>query len=347
MSTRLTQRVRRSTLALVTAAAVALLLPVTSAGAAALDRSTDSGAAGTAADVYMMDNSSDVGLQPHNIGSIWQSPDIKVCNTAVECAVSQNPIIGQTNYIFVKLRNPGPYGNPVTEQGELHVYRTTPGGGASWPTDWTEIGWTSVSVAPGITTVTIPWNGVPGPGHFCLLTRWVSANDPMTVEGPDTPQNTRNNNNIAWRNVDSVALAPNGPTEVRPFAIGNVLREPTRNSVVFNEDGAPLRTAGGRLVVDLGPTLFARWVEGGMAGKGIREAGRNRVEIVDPGQASLDNLMLRGNERLTMRLLFTATKPVEKPIAVLVTQFGPDIDGSDRADLGGVRYDVTVGKQDR
>ncbi|WP_326552131.1 hypothetical protein [Micromonospora sp. NBC_01813] len=345
MSTRLTQRVRRSTLALIGVAAMALLLPVTSATAAALDRSTGGGAVTTAADVWMMDNSSDVGLQPHNLGSIWQSPDIKVCNTAVECAVSQNPIIGQTNYIFVKLRNPGPYGNSVTEQGELHVYRTTPGGGASWPTHWTEIGWTSVSVAPGVTTVTIPWTGVPGPGHFCLLTRWVSANDPMTVEGPDTPQNTRNNNNIAWRNVNSVALPGNGQTEERPFAIGNVLREPTRNSVVFAEDGAPLRTAGGRLVVDLGPTLFARWVEGGKAGKGIREVGRNQVEIVEPGQASLDNLTLRGNERLTMRLLFSATTPTDKPIAVLVTQVGPDITGKERADLGGVRYDVTVGKR--
>jgi len=347
LSTRLTQRVRRSTLALVTAAAVALLLPVSSATAAALDRSTGSGATAAPVDVFMKDHPSDVGIQPHGLNPIWASPDIKVCPTAVECSTSQNPIVGQTNYIFIKLRNPGPYGSGGMEQGEIHVYRTTPGGGATWPTHWTEIGWMSVPVYAGVTTVTIPWNGVPGPGHFCLLARWVSPNDPMAFEGPSNSVNTRNNNNIAWRNVDSVALSTSGQTEVRPFAIGNVLREPTRNSVVFSAEGAPLQAAGGRLVVDLGPTLFARWVEGGMAGKGIREAGRNRVEIVEPGQASLDNLMLRGNERLTMRLLFTATNPVDKPIAVLVTQFGPDVDGSDRADLGGVRYDVTVSKQDR
>ncbi|MFY1636500.1 hypothetical protein ACN27F_25030 [Solwaraspora sp. WMMB335] len=346
MSTRLTRRVRRSVLAVIGATALALLLPTASATATALDRSGTVGALASPVDVYMKDHPSDIGLQPHNFNPISESPDIKVCPTAIECSVSQNPIIGQRNYIFIKLRNPGPYGSGTMEQGEIHVYRTTPGGGTTWPTQWTEIGWMAVPVYSGVTTVVIPWDNVPGPGHFCLLARWLSANDPMTFEGPSTSVNTRNNNNVAWRNVSSVLLTPGRP-QTRPFAIGNVLAEPTRNSLVFTEVAEPLENAGGRLVVDLGPTLFERWVEGGMAGEGIREVGRNQVEIVEPAKARLDGLVLMGGERLTMQLQFTATTPTEKPISIRVTQFGPDVDGNERADLGGVRYDVTVSKRDQ
>lgn len=166
-------------------------------------------------DVYIKDVAADVGVEPHLLEPLWISPDIKVCPTAVECATSQNPIVGVTNYVFVKLRNPGPYGSGVGS-GVLRVYRTTPGGGATWPTHWTEIGASSVIAAPGVTTVTIPWTGVPGPGHFCLIARWISDSDPMTVEGPSIPINASHNNNIAWRNVDSVLLNPGAGPVVRP-----------------------------------------------------------------------------------------------------------------------------------
>ncbi|MEU6072839.1 hypothetical protein [Micromonospora sp. NPDC047074] len=348
MTTRLAGRARRSTLALLTGAALATVLSVTAAGAAPLDAAGSRGDGATIAapvDVYMKDTSTDVGLQPHSLNPLWQSPDIKVCHTAVECPTSQNPIVGQRNYIFVKLRNPGPYGTAVMEEGAIEVWRTTPGGGAAWPGGWTQIGWMSVPVYPGVTSVTIPWDNVPGPGHFCLLARWVSPNDPMTFEGPDIGVNTRNNNNIAWRNVDSVALIANGQTQIRPFAIGNTLTRAARSSLVFSQTGAPFQVAGGRLVADLGPTLFERWVKGGKAGKGVREVGRNQIEIVDIGQASLDNLELLPGERVAFSLNFTATVPTQEKIAVNVTQIGPDTTGAARADLGGVRYDITVAQR--
>jgi len=293
----------------------------------------------------MKDHVNDVGLQPHGFTPIWASPDIKVCHTAIECPTSLNPIVGQRNYIFIKLRNPGPYGSSVLEEGTINVYRTTPGGGAAWPLNWTQIGAMAVPVYPGVTTVTIPWDNVPGPGHFCLLARWESPNDPMTFEGPDINPNTRNNNNIAWRNVDSVALFAGGQAQVRPFAIGNTLTRAARSSVVFSQVGAPFQTAGGRLVVDLGPTLFERWARGGKVGKAIRQVGTTQFEILDPSQASLDNIELNPRERLTFSLSFSATVATREPIAVNVTQFGPDTTGATRADLGGVRYDITVGQR--
>ncbi|MEV0329159.1 hypothetical protein AB0H63_22335 [Micromonospora echinospora] len=342
MTTRLTPRVRRSVLTLVTGAATALLLSVTSATAAPLDQPDDSGILAEPVDVYMKDHPSDVGMQPHSFGPLHESPDIKVCPTAEECATSQNPIVGQRNYIFVTLRNPGPYGTGATETGRIEVYRSTPGGSAAWRSDWTQIGWMQVPVYAGSTTVTIPWDNVPGPGHFCLATRWVSPNDPMTFEAPEISVSALHNNNIAWRNVDSVELVAGGQAQIRPYSIRNALTWANRNSLVFSQVGAPLNTAGGRLVADLGPTLYQRWLQGGKAGKGIRDVGRNQIEIVEPGQASLDNLMLNANEKLALSLSFTATTVTKEPIAVRVTQFGPNSLGAERADLGGVRYDVKV-----
>ncbi|NGM16344.1 hypothetical protein [Verrucosispora sioxanthis] len=336
------RRVRRAALVVLAGATLTSLLAVTAAAAAPFPAS-ERAAATARTDVYIKDVAADVGVEPHLLEPLWISPDIKVCPTAVECATSQNPIVGVTNYVFVKLRNPGPYGSGVGS-GVLRVYRTTPGGGATWPTHWTEIGASSVIAAPGVTTVTIPWTGVPGPGHFCLIARWISDSDPMTVEGPSIPINASHNNNIAWRNVDSVLLNPGAGPVVRPFAIGNTLRVPSRNEVTFAA-AEPLRAIGGRVVVDLGPELFERWRAGGAVGAGIRPVGRTQVEIVEPTRAFLGNLELNPGERLRFSLLFSAEAESDGEIAFNVTQFGPDNNGERRADLGGVQYLISTGRR--
>ncbi|MGX4655037.1 hypothetical protein ACWCHM_15175 [Micromonospora sp. SCSIO 07396] len=335
------KRVRRSTLAVLTGAALAGLLAVTAAAAAPGEAPQGKAAAAARTDVYMKDVTADTGYQPHSYSPLWASPDIKVCPTAVECSVSQNPRVGVTNYLFVKLRNAGPYGSG-TDNGVLRIYRTTPGGGATWPTHWTQIGAVSVPVFAGVTTVTIPWTGVPGPGHFCLLARWVSPTDPMTFEGPSTSVNTQYNNNIAWRNVDSVRVVSGGPRVVRPFAIGNVTTVETKNDLVFTQPAE--QAQGARVFVDLGPTLFERWQATGKAGTGVRQVGKTELEIVDPGRASISGLLLKPGERIEFSLAFSADTTLTKETALNVTQFGPDADGTARADLGGVQY-LLAGEQ--
>ncbi|MER5456521.1 hypothetical protein ABT008_17195 [Micromonospora sp. NPDC002389] len=336
------RRVRGAVVVGLTAAVLTGLLAVTAAAAVPVE-AVPAAAAAARTDVYIKDTAADVGVEPHALNPLWASPDIKVCPTAVECAVSQNPIVGVTNYLFIKLRNPGPYGSGGSS-GVLRVYRTTPGGGAVWPTHWTQIGAANVVAFAGVTTVTIPWTGVPGPGHFCLLARWVSATDPMTFEGPDISTNTRYNNNIAWRNVDSVRLTAGGPSVVRPFAIGNSLTVPSRNEVVFAA-AEPLQAIGGRVVVDLGPDLFERWRAGGAVGTGVRAVGRTQVEIVEPTKASLGNLALNPGERAEFSLLFSAAADSQREISFTVTQFGPDSSGARSTDLGGVQYLISTGRQ--
>ncbi|GIJ31506.1 hypothetical protein [Micromonospora sediminimaris] len=336
------RRLRRAVWVGFVGAALTGLLTTGAAAAVPVGHGSDRATPVARTDVHIRDVAADTGVQPHSLDPLWASPDIKVCPTAVECAVSQNPVVGATNYIFVKLRNPGPSGSGSVN-GVLQVYRTTPGGGAVWPIHWTRIGAASVAAAPGVTTVTIPWKGVPGPGHFCLLARWVSNSDPMTVEGPDISTNTRSNNNLAWRNVDSVQLTPGAGPTVRPFAIGNSLTVPSRNEVLFVA-AEPLQNIGGRVIVDLGQDLFERWRAGGAVGTGVRPIGRTQVEIVDTTWASLGNLLLQPGERAQFSLIFTAQAESDGEMCLAVVQLGPDSSGT-MSDLGGVQYLITSLKE--
>jgi len=330
-------------LGLTITAVAALVAPLLSTASAAVAAD-----AGTTADtdVYIRDYVGDAGVEPH-ANSVWTSPDIKVCPTAVECAVSQNPEVGSVNYIFVKLNNPGPYGSGP-DTGVLDVYRSTPGGGTGWSADWTSIGGIlGLSVpAGGTTTAVIPWSGVPGPGHFCLLARWESADDPMTfVEGPNTVLNTQRNNNIAWRNVDSVDLFAGKP-EVRPYAVGNPGTAQISTDLAFTDVRAGFLAAGGKLTVDLGAELHERWRQGGGKATGVRQVGTYAFEITDFREARFTGIVLPGGTRPALKLVFSTTSTARKGAHVIrVNQFAP-LDGQEGtaalSDVGGVEYQVNI-----
>jgi len=326
------------------AALVAPLLPA--AAAAAPPAGARGNGVDADTDVYIRDYVGDAGVEPHS-NSVWTSPDIKVCPTAVECATSQNPEVGSVNYIFVKLNNPGPYGSGA-DVGTLDVYRSSPGGGTGWISDWTSIGGIlGFSVAAsGVTTAVIPWPDVPGPGHFCLLARWESNDDPMSFpEGPNTVLNTQQNNNIAWRNVDSVDLYFNKP-QVRPYAIGNPGRERIATDLAFADPRGGYLASGGRLVVDLGPEVYARWREGGGRAAGIKQVGETSFEIADFRQARFYGVLLDPGTRPELKLEFSMTSSARKSKHVIrVNQIAP-LDAGQTAkvmtDVGGVEYQVTI-----
>lgn len=297
-------------------------------------------------DVYMRDYAGDAGIEPHS-NSVWTSPDIKVCPTPVECATSQNPEVGSVNYIFVKLNNPGPYGSG-DDIGTLDIYRSTPGGGTGWSADWTSIGGVlGLSVpASGITTAVIPWPDVPGPGHFCLLARWESADDPMSFpEGPNTVLNTQRNNNLAWRNVDSVDLFA-GRVEDRPYALGNPGSKQIATDLAFTDARNGFLAAGGRLTVDLGPELYERWRAGGGRATGVKQNGNFSFEISDFRQARFFGVLLSPRTRPALKLQFSVGANARKGFHVIrVNQIAPLDDEQapkEPVDVGGVEYHVNI-----
>ncbi|MEV0460743.1 hypothetical protein [Catellatospora methionotrophica] len=341
---------RRSGLRLAVAAAVAALVVVSAAGVAVAGSDTVAAPlAATRTDAFTRDQVGDIGLEPNPSGlPFWASPDIKVCATALGCASDQPLTVGGTAYIFITLNVPGPYGTGVSN-GTMNVYWTLLGGAAQWPADWTSIGSVAVPASPGVTTITIPWVGVPDDGpapgaHFCLLSRWVSPTDPMTFEGPNTVANTTANNNISWHNVAPIPVNAGTSTGTTvPFAVGNVANVPTDNDLVFGQ-GADRRfeNVGGKVVVDLGGQLFQRWQQAGAKGTAIRPIGGTKIQILDLATARIAGIRINPGERPQVLLNFTAAQPASTVFPITVTQFGPGHAGAQPTDIGGVQYDVTV-----
>ncbi|QKV72463.1 vWA domain-containing protein [Amycolatopsis sp. Hca4] len=286
-------------------------------------------------DVFIKDAPGDTGVAPHGLDPIWTSPDIKVCATLPPCAAT-TPVVGGTSYVVVTLNNPGPGGSGAST-GHVEVSYTAQGGAALWPTDWTLIGSSpTVTVPAGTTEVAVKWPSVPGPGHFCLLARWISATDPMTapeLTGSNTLVNTRNNNNIAWHNVDTVQLTPGKPV-THPFTLGNPAPDrATRTDLLLTQPGKPFAGGPGKVVIDLGKVLAERWRQSGQKGFGVRQVGETQVEFTGGKQAALQGLLIQPGERLETALTFTATDAAAgTEFVVRVSQSAGD------EDLGGVEF---------
>ncbi|KFU81394.1 hypothetical protein SAMN04489729_6404 [Amycolatopsis lurida] len=289
-------------------------------------------------DVFIRDNTSDVGFEP-SAGSLYSSPDIRVCFSATILCATDDPIVqGSTAYIHVTLNNPGPYGDGL-EKGTLQVYYTKQGTVAQWSSQWTYIGSaTNVDVPYGTKRVVIPWK-VPIGSHFCLLARWLSPTD-LPTEGLSTSANARNNNNIGWHNVNAVPFKIKIP-EFRPIVFGWDGREPTAvGDIVFTQPGRPF-TGPGRITIDLGPDLAARWRAAGAKGEGVERVGETELAIVNPQRARISGLTFKSGEQVGAKLSFTAgAEAAGGQYTVHVTQV--DQRGEE---VGGVEYRLTEARQ--
>ncbi|GIG92740.1 hypothetical protein [Plantactinospora endophytica] len=327
-------------------AVLATLLTVSTSGAAlggGVEAGSTAGATVSArTDAFMKDTASDVGNEPHGAiySSFFNSPDVKICPDAIECTSHTNPVVGSTSYIFAKLRNPGPYGSG-TSSGTLRAYYTTSGGAANWPAHWTPIGSKTLLVAPGETVTSIEWPNVPSIGHFCLLLRWESGTDPMNFEGTTTSINTQYNNNLVWKNANTVPANPGGAPTDRPYALANGLPVPANFDLVFRPVDQVVPNV--RIVVDLGPELFERWVRNGRAGEGVRVVGRTQLEV-DPGRGQIRGLLVNPEERPVVKLSFAAGEAAQKPYVLQVLQVGPARELGEKFVVGGVDYTIVSGR---
>jgi hypothetical protein len=183
--------------------------PVTSAGAPpAVDVYIDDGRAGE----YM----------PY-LENFWESTDIwnlTAPNPATAPGDHTTPILGVTNYLYVRVRNRG---TQAANNVSVRAYHNRPSSGLMWPGDWNAMttpvlpvpGASALSIAAGGSTIVGPFEWTPAiEGHECLLA-WVSADgdraniDPVAglpcAAGP-TPhwRFVPFDNNVAQRNVAPV-----------------------------------------------------------------------------------------------------------------------------------------------
>ncbi len=290
----------------------------------------------TPSDVYIKDDPTDIGNEPTSVfTSIYYSPDIKVCNNpgGVGCTwPGITPVFGSlNNHVVTTLRNDRPSAGPVS--GSLYVYYTAAGGGAMWTgsgsPDWTLIGVQhGVFMNPGETRdVAIAWT-VPVPSHYCLLARWVSAGDPMTfmeTYNSTTLTNARNNNNIAWRNVDVVRFITGTLTDV-PFTWTDVPGG-LATLVIKPETVLP-----GKAVMNLGG-LFDGWKRNGGKGSGIEVISDTELLISADG-GTVEGVPAPDEGRASVTLSFTVDKAGTWPVRV--SQLADGERGPE--DQGGVEY---------
>ncbi|MCC6322798.1 MAG: tyrosinase family protein [Phycisphaerales bacterium] len=280
------------------------------------------------ADAWMRDSDADVANEPNNeTGSVlWQSKDIWVRNSAATPVGStrylnehqhQNPeyaaLPANRPYIYVKVRNRG----CTTVSGQLHVYWANASVGLTWPTNFTEVSTSPVtltSISAGREHVAqFHWLDIPVPGgsagnHFCLLARFEAtpnSADPITGEAVNVSvgQNVKNSNQIAWKNVTVVDnITNNFAVFVRNIStLGNLLS--LRFSVpAAQADDSIFRHAN--ISIDLGSVLFGRWRQNGSMGNAI-EIGpaANTLLILGP-DASIDGLPVAFNEQFLVNMRF-------------------------------------------
>jgi Common central domain of tyrosinase/Bacterial Ig domain len=159
-------------------------------------------------------------------------------------------------------------------------------------------------------------------GHFCLLGRIETGTAApcedfpspfgMTFpEGTDVNTNTRNNNNIAWKNITVVDNFP-GALRLTSILIRNAFRERVPVALRFAETGEIGSSffEHGRLFLILPPELFRRWREGGMKGRGLKrlsDQAQQRIEITS-AEAFLENIRLDPGETFSVDLQFEIPK---------------------------------------
>lgn len=314
-------------------------------------------ASGGTADLWMQDKPDDVGVEP-NITSdaMYESEDIWIRNASgTTDQQHQNPVSNTNNYVYVRVRNRV---CGTTGTGTLKLYWAKASSGLSWPAPWDGsvsgppsmgnlIGSQPINISGASSQIlTFTWN-VPNladyasfgadSGHFCLLARIeTSATAPygMTfaeVAG-DLWNNVKNNNNIAWKNVEVVSSAGGGRSGA--IIIANNDDRIMKTRLVFS---TPLDVHeisffdAGRVFVKLDEKLFASWQKGGQKGVGII-AGNDKLtlEITKSG-AYIEGIELTPRQITSLKVHFDFTKhlpwAIYKAFHFRIDQYAMDPNG--------------------
>ena len=290
-------------------------------------------------DVWIQDTLPDEGIEPNaNPLGMWMSQAIWIRNSNDSVAAHQNPRAGVMNSVYVNVRNRGSL--PSQPEGKVKVYWAYASTGLSWPGQWHEIGEVALpAIAPNNAetfTARLAWTP-PMPGHYCLIARIESQNDPMTVpETANVDVNTRNNNNVAWRNMNVIGAS----CEAAELLIQNV---PCggggyADSVDLVFDGSPDLFANSdvTVIMDLGE-MFSKWLLAGGKGEAIRVLqGTTTVQLLS-SQATISGIPMVANEKQSLRFRINVPSKFEKTGSYHLN-IKQRVCG---AIIGGVDYDVT------
>ncbi|WP_272003026.1 hypothetical protein [Roseovarius sp. ZX-A-9] len=160
-----------------------------------------------AVDVYIDDGR---GGEYEYLRNHWSCQDMWVRRSADGGTIHQEPFVGQTNYMYVRVKNRG---MQTANAVRVDAYHALPGSGLAFPDDWTPMATATLpaagSIAPGGSTVVGPFAFVPTQvGHECLLAIAHADGDPgndTTITGT-IPESrlVPFDNNIGQRNINPI-----------------------------------------------------------------------------------------------------------------------------------------------
>lgn len=158
------------------------------------------------------------------------------------------------------------------------------------------------------------------PGHMCLLGRIETSTTPpfgMTFpEIVNVNTNTRNNNNIAWKNVTVVDNFPGG-SMAASILIRNIFPQPVMTQLRLVKPAlVPTFLDYGNIFVDLKQELFARWTEGNSAGEGFEVIGPTTIRVTN-SQTVLANILLQPGETFPVTVQFVLNNNQQVPAGVI------------------------------
>jgi hypothetical protein len=263
--------------------------------------------------------------------------------------------------VYVKIGNRGTIASTGNEHLCLHWSKAS--SGASWPENWCgaifpgqtvpkgdRIDSVRIPVIPPDSSIVleIPWT-TPDPTdyyfagkevwHFCLLGRVIAENDPMfIVEGSDLEANTRNNNNIAWVNINF--LMPVSGEISSSVSSGNPFNVSHPFSLNFTpEDGSDSISEEAEITVKLSDVLYQIWLRGGAVCVNMIHKG-NQIFLVTGKNASLRNLFFEPEEwgLVTVQFNFLTRKITPQ---VNYTYHLVQTDALNEKVIGGEVYQIT------
>ncbi|WP_074405757.1 MULTISPECIES: T9SS type A sorting domain-containing protein [Aquimarina] len=321
-------------------------------------------------DLYIKDNRApyhsvtDSGVEPNTFGGpMWTSRDIWVRQDVDGGTTHENPEYKTTspNGVYVRVKNRGCA--PISD-GKLRVYFSKASTGLSWPTHWsnyydftpsgsyvlhgdeiTSIPLSIPTLNPGDETIIeIPWYP-PNPNdfdydihHFCLIARIESQIDPIGLETASVNSNTKNNNNIAWKNISVYDVNPSNNINYTNVYIRNIFRKKEDVIDLYFMDGNYGTSTenpflrNGTVIATMDPELFERWQK---EGEGIKIIDKNTVQIYD-SKAVMKGIYLKPGESFSMQMQFKLNdnKPFRRPFIFDVVQ------KNERGIIGGERFDI-------
>jgi hypothetical protein len=298
--------------------------------------------------VWMKDTWEDFGEEPNPSGeAMYKSPYIWVRNSQdiglLHQFEHQNPIGRVPNWVYIKMHNGS---QTLNINGHLELYRASASTSLLWMLDWVLVKDTVLTVNSNSSRIIeILWTPELDAGHYCLLARWVSTDDPMhTPETSIVYHNTRENNNIIWRNMNIINLG--GAMEVRAeFRISNNLKNRVSQlefSDIAEYPKIPFGEAG-KIYLELDPILMKAWKKGGYLSQGIKRSS-NKVELVSTN-ALITNLKLQPNKKGKITVIFTKKDhTVRNKYLFQVNQYSFDISKRTKTLIGGIAYDILTYK---